>query len=124
MELDFSKKIDACLTILFVAAYLVMGFCFKLWHPGWTIFVLFFCSLTLVEAIRFKNIKKFDKGEKDGQFSVLFLIQRVHGWGILALRGYIRPRFLRGNRALLPWRKRLPLDSPYPSMRAKFFSRR
>ena len=60
VKLDFSKKIDICLTILFVIAYLVMGFCFKLWHPGWTIFVLFLCTLTLVEAIRLKKIKKFD----------------------------------------------------------------
>ncbi len=34
------QKLSALLPVLCLIAFLVLGFCFKLWHPGWAVFLL------------------------------------------------------------------------------------
>lgn len=34
-----AKKISALMPLLSVVAFLVLGFCFNLWHPGWIVFL-------------------------------------------------------------------------------------
>lgn len=34
------RKLSALLPLLCTIAFFVLGFCFKLWHPGWVVFLL------------------------------------------------------------------------------------
>lgn len=34
------KKIMSLLVILEILTFLILGFCFKLWHPGWIVFLI------------------------------------------------------------------------------------
>lgn len=34
------RKLEALIPLLCVIAFLILGFCFGLWHPGWAVFLL------------------------------------------------------------------------------------
>lgn len=34
-----ARKISKVMPLLSLVAFLVLGFCFKLWHPGWVVFL-------------------------------------------------------------------------------------
>ena len=53
------KVINACFPILCVIIYILIGFIFSLWHPGWVIFLLIPCWYTLVDSFRKKNAGEF-----------------------------------------------------------------
>ena len=53
------KVINACFPILCVIIYILIGFIFILWHPGWVIFLLIPCWYTLVDSFRKKNAGEF-----------------------------------------------------------------
>ena len=53
------KVINACVPILCVIIYILIGFIFSLWHPGWVIFLLIPCWYTLVDSFRKKNAGEF-----------------------------------------------------------------
>ena len=46
-------------SIIVTAAYLVMGFCYGLWHPGWLIFLTIPIFDSIIESIGKKNPNKF-----------------------------------------------------------------
>ncbi len=37
---SFSKKVTAVTPILAILTFLILGFCFDKWHPGWLVFFL------------------------------------------------------------------------------------
>ena len=47
------------LMLFVVAAYIAMGFCFDLWHPGWLIFFLVPVIGSFIHAVRQKNASLF-----------------------------------------------------------------
>ena len=53
------KVINACFPILCVIIYILIGFIFSLWHPGWVVFLLILCWYTLVDSFRKKNAGEF-----------------------------------------------------------------
>lgn len=53
------KVINASFPILCVIVYMIIGFAFHLWHPGWVVFLLIPCWYTLLDAIRHKNADDF-----------------------------------------------------------------
>lgn len=42
-----------------IAAYIVLGACFHLWHPGWLIFFLIPLWHSVLSCIRFHSIREF-----------------------------------------------------------------
>ncbi len=37
---SFAKKLSALTPVLSLLIFLILGFCFQLWHPGWVVFLL------------------------------------------------------------------------------------
>jgi hypothetical protein len=46
-------------TILAIAAYLVIGFSYNVWHPSWLVFLLIPVWYSLVDAVSRKNARLF-----------------------------------------------------------------
>lgn len=47
------------LSIIAILVYIIIGFCFGLWHPGWLIFFLVPVISTLITAVRHHNPDQF-----------------------------------------------------------------
>ena len=45
--------------ILTVAAYLVLGAVFKMWHPGWIVFVIMPALMSIFDCIIVKKLSAF-----------------------------------------------------------------
>ena len=58
---DYSRswRADGLISLLVVAAYLVLGAVYSLWHPGWLVFLLIPILTSLGSAIRKKNAHIF-----------------------------------------------------------------
>lgn len=56
---DLEWAIGPIVSIVSVIVYLILGFCFNLWHPGWLIFLLVPFVSGTVEAIRHRDPSKF-----------------------------------------------------------------
>ncbi|MCM1533070.1 MAG: DUF1700 domain-containing protein [Corallococcus sp.] len=54
-----AMSVGGLATLIAVLAYCVLGACFDLWHPGWLIFLLLPCVITLVQAITRRNYRIF-----------------------------------------------------------------
>ena len=52
---DASGKISGIVSLLCVAAYMLMGFVWGLWHPGWIIFLAIPISGVIVKIITGKD---------------------------------------------------------------------
>ena len=52
---DTSGKISGIVSLLCVAAYMLMGFVWGLWHPGWIIFLAIPISGVIVKIITGKD---------------------------------------------------------------------
>lgn len=65
-----AKKISAVTPLLSALAFLILGFCFDLWHPGWVVFLL----IPLVEII----ISIPEKGK--GKWTSIAFIVSVIGY--------------------------------------------
>lgn len=65
-----AKKISAITPLLSALAFLILGFCFDLWHPGWVVFLL----IPLVEII----ISIPEKGK--GKWTSIAFIVSVIGY--------------------------------------------
>ena len=55
-------KINFSYPLVMVVLYLLLGFCFNLWHPGWVVFVTIPIYYTLKSPTA-KKVKINDKGE-------------------------------------------------------------
>lgn len=53
------ERAEFPLGIVASVAYIVMGICFGLWHPGWLIFLLVPVISSLMHAVRCRNAKLF-----------------------------------------------------------------
>ena len=51
--------INAALPITCAIIYIILGFGFSLWHPGWIVFLLIPCWYTLVSSIKKQNFARF-----------------------------------------------------------------
>lgn len=49
---DLSGGIMALISILCVAAYILLGFCLGLWHPGWMIFMIIPITAIIINIIK------------------------------------------------------------------------
>lgn len=62
---EFKKKkvivdrINGCIALMCVIAYIVMGSVWNLWHPGWIVFLLIPIFPSILEAILYKDAHKF-----------------------------------------------------------------
>lgn len=65
----FARKISAVMPLLSLVAFLVLGFCFKLWHPGWVVFL----SIPLSEIF----IDIFNKRGKALWSSIALLVSSI-----------------------------------------------
>lgn len=65
-----AKKISAITPLLSALVFLILGFCFDLWHPGWVVFLL----IPLVEII----ISIPEKGK--GKWTSIAFIVSVIGY--------------------------------------------
>ncbi len=63
-----ARKISAVTPLLSVLAFLILGFCFQLWHPGWVVFLL----IPLVEIVM--SIPEKGKGKWT---SIAFIVSLV-----------------------------------------------
>lgn len=46
----FAKKVSSVMPLLSLVAFLVLGFCFDLWHPGWVVFLAIPVSEILISV--------------------------------------------------------------------------
>lgn len=51
--------INAALPITCAIIYIILGFGFNLWHPGWIVFLLIPCWYTLISSIKKNNFTRF-----------------------------------------------------------------
>lgn len=54
-----NKEAELPLGIIVIVAYIILGICFDLWHPGWLIFLLVPVVSTLIDAVRRHNPNLF-----------------------------------------------------------------
>ncbi len=45
------RSVEIPLGVLAIIIYIVIGFCFDLWHPGWLLFILIPIISSLVDAV-------------------------------------------------------------------------
>ena len=53
------KEAELPLGLLAIVSYIIIGFCFDLWHPGWLIFFLIPIISTFIHAVRNHNADLF-----------------------------------------------------------------
>lgn len=70
-----------------VIVYLILGFCFNLWHPGWLIFLLVPFVSGIVDSIRHRNPSEFPYPiiVAFAYLTLGFLFDMWHPWWILFL---------------------------------------
>lgn len=59
-NVKFMIGIQSIVPLFIIVAYLVIGFLWGLWHPGWIIFLYIPIIESLLECIKYKTISKFE----------------------------------------------------------------
>ena len=60
LDIPVNWNRDIPFILLVTAAYLIMGFLWNLWHPGWIVFLLIPLFSSVVEAIRHREMHRFE----------------------------------------------------------------